>query len=364
MSTPLVATMEVKTETSPSYMPGFLRSNPISATISDAYRSFQQKRASLGLTNPGTVDNLAKEVQRDVLCNNYAFTGLRGDISKPFSLSPLFQVSHAFALGERERPYTLAALYGTNKTFLQGNIDNEGNLSTRFNYRLAPSLVSKTAIQLAPGGTGDMAQFEHEYSGNDFTASLKALNPSFLDGGITGIFVGSYMQSITSKLAIGLEGVWQRAGMSQPPDTGMSYCARYKSADWYATAQLQQTTFNATYWRQLSERVEACGDLTLAIQPGGPGGMMAGPPQKEGLATLGVKYAFRMSTFRAQVDSKGKMGFVLEKRLVPAVSMTLAAEIDHPTQQSKLGLGISIEAGGEDLQEPLDGSAGSPNIPF
>lgn len=362
--------MDVKVETVPVSVPvpvpvaspGFLRSNPISASISDAYRSFQEKRASLGLTNPGTVDNLAKEVQRDVLCNNYSFTGLRGDISKPFSLSPLFQVSHAFAMGERAPPYALAALYGTNKTFLQGNVDNDGNLSTRFNYRLTSSLVSKTQIQLAPGGQGDMAQFEHEYTGNDFTASVKALNPSFLDGGITGIFVGSYMQSITSKLAVGMEGVWQRAGLSQPPDTGMSYCASYKAADWKATAQLQSSTFNATYWRQLSERVQAGGDLTMAIQPAG--GLMGGPPQKEGMATFGVKYDFHMSTFRAQVDSKGKLGVVIEKRLVPAVSMTLAAEIDHPTQQSKLGLGISIEAGGEDLQEPQDGSAGSPNIPF
>lgn len=101
--------------TSTNHASGFLVNNPISRVVTDAYDSFQARRAKLGLHNPGTVENLAKEVQRDVLLNNYMFSGLRADLTKAFSLSPLFQVSHAFALGERANPYTFAALYGTNK---------------------------------------------------------------------------------------------------------------------------------------------------------------------------------------------------------------------------------------------------------
>lgn len=93
----------------------FLSNNPIARPITDAVNSFQERRAKLGLSNPGTVENLAREVQRDVLLNNYMFTGLRADLTKAFSLLPLFQVSHAFALGERSNPYTFAALYGTSK---------------------------------------------------------------------------------------------------------------------------------------------------------------------------------------------------------------------------------------------------------
>lgn len=93
----------------------FLANNPISKTVSDAFSSFQERRAKLGLSNPGTVENLAKEVQRDVLLNNYMFTGLRADLTKPFGLNPLFQVSHAWAAsGERGAPYTFSAIYGTN----------------------------------------------------------------------------------------------------------------------------------------------------------------------------------------------------------------------------------------------------------
>jgi len=92
----------------------FLRNNFIAVGLADAWRSFSDRRAKLGLSNPGSVENLAKEVQRDVLLNNFMFTGVRADLTKIFSINPLFQVSHQFAMGDRLNPYTFAALYGTN----------------------------------------------------------------------------------------------------------------------------------------------------------------------------------------------------------------------------------------------------------
>lgn len=98
-----------------SAMPlGFLTANPLANAITDAYRSFSDRRAKLGLTNPGTVEGISKEVQREVSLTNYMHTGLRADLTKAVSLSPLFQVSHQFAMGEHMKPYAFAALFGTN----------------------------------------------------------------------------------------------------------------------------------------------------------------------------------------------------------------------------------------------------------
>ncbi|EAQ86477.1 hypothetical protein CHGG_07730 [Chaetomium globosum CBS 148.51] len=311
----------------------FLRKNPVFSGLSDVYNAFQERRERLGLSNPGMVENIAKEVQRDVLTTNLMFSGLRADLTKAFSFNPLFQVSHQFAMGERLSPYTFAALYGTSK--------------------------------IAPGGTGqDMAQFENEYLGNDFTATLKALNPSCLEGGLTGIFIGQYLQSVTPKLALGLEAVWQRAGLTQGPDTAISYVARYKADNFIASAQLQaQGALNASYWQRLSEKVQAGVDMTLSVAPSGA---MMGGLAKEGITTFGAKYDFRMSTFRAQIDTAGKLSCLLEKRVAAPVMMTFAADVDHFTQQAKIGVGISIEAGGEELQEQQDALAAQPppNIPF
>lgn len=95
---------------------GFLYQNAVGVALAETYLSFSERRAALGLSNPGTVENIAREVQRDVFLNNYTFSGLRADLTKAFSIAPLFQVSHAFSMGSQGLPpYTFAALFGTNK---------------------------------------------------------------------------------------------------------------------------------------------------------------------------------------------------------------------------------------------------------
>ena len=95
---------------------GFLWHNSVSAALADSYISFQDRRKALGLSNPGTVENISREVTRDVFLNNYSFSGLRADLTKAFSMAPLFQVSHAFSMGAQGLPpYTFAGLFGTNK---------------------------------------------------------------------------------------------------------------------------------------------------------------------------------------------------------------------------------------------------------
>ena len=216
---------------------------------------------------------------------------------------------------------------------MQGNVDNDGQLSARTNYKWNSWLVTKTDTQIAPGTGPAMLQVDNEITGKDFTAGLKAVNPSIIEGGLSGIFVGSYLQSLTPSLAVGLEAVWSRAALNAPPEAAVSYCAKYRGLDWIASAQLlSQGAISTSYWRKLTDRVEAGADLNLQFAPGmgGRGGLMGGGGmRKEGTASLGAKYDFRSSTFRAQVDSSGKLSCLLEKRVLPPVQLTFAGEIDH-----------------------------------
>lgn len=211
---------------------------------------------------------------------------------------------------------------------MQGNIGSDGALSAVCNYRWNSALVTKANAQIMSGAAQGIIQIDNDYTGEDFSFSLKSFNPSFLEGGLTGIYIASYLQSITPGLALGLEAMWQRAGLNARPETGISYCARYKGLDWIASAQLQaQGAFNASYWKKLSDKVEAGVDMNLQFVPNNP--MMGGGFQKEGTATVGAKYEFRASTFRAQVDSAGKLACLLEKRVAMPISLTFAGEIDQ-----------------------------------
>ncbi|KAI9040894.1 TOM complex pore protein TOM40 [Aspergillus affinis] len=336
--------------------PSFLTENSVAAALKDAYNSFSERRAALDLPNPGTVENIAREVQKDVLLSNFMFTGLRADLTKVFGMSPLFRVSHAFSMGSSGNlpPYAFSAMYGSPKVFMQGNFGSDGALAAVGNYRWTPKLVTKTNTQIMAGASQGLMQIDNDYTGDDFSASLKAFNPSALDGGLTGIFVGSYLQSVTPSLALGFEAIWQRQAMNARPETALSYSARYKTSDWIASAQLQaQGTFTASYWRKLSERVEAGVDMNLQFAPNAAAIMMGGP-SRDGTTSIGAKYDFRASTFRAQVDSAGKVSCLLEKRIAMPIALTFAGEIDQAKQSAKLGLAVSLEIAGEELMEQQD----------
>jgi mitochondrial import receptor subunit TOM40 len=186
-------------------------------------------------------------------------------------------------------------------------------------------------MQLTPGPNQSMVQIDQDYTGKDFSASLKSINPSILDGGLTGIFVGSYLQSITPGLSLGMDVVWQRAAMNTGPETVVSYAARYKGSDWIAAATLQpQGTLTTTYWRRLMDKVEVGAELNLQFQPGIARAQLLGAEsEREGTATVGAKYGFRGATFRAQADSSGRLSALVEKSVLPFVQVMVAAEMDQ-----------------------------------
>ncbi|KAI4615739.1 uncharacterized protein J4E88_007346 [Alternaria novae-zelandiae] len=337
------------------------------AQFLNVYDAFQERREALGLSNPGTVENIAREVQRDVFLNNSSFSGLRAELTKAFSAAPLFQVAHSLSMGSQVMPpYSYMVLYGSPRVFMQGNLDNELAFSGRFNWRWTSAFVSKAAVQLT--SQGNMVSLENDYTGADFSASLKAVNPSILDGGITGMLMASYLQAVTPKLSLGIDAFWTRPAMAYPPELNVSYAARYRAVDWMACGQIipDRGVLEASYWRRLTDKVETGINCNLAFAGIGPGGPMAGP-QKEGNVTIGAKYDFRQSSYRAQIDNQGKVSCLLEKMIAPPIRVTFSGEIDHKSNAAKLGLAVAIEAADEAVMEQQEQqgvamSAGS--IPF
>lgn len=334
---------------------------PMVKYICEVSDSIARRRAAMGLKNPGTVENINKETSRDVFLNNYFFTGLRADLSKSFSMNPAFQISHSFSCGSPSMPsYGLTALYATDEVFLQGNVDNDMSLSGRMHYAWTKANTSKANLQIVEGQPA-MLQMEHDYQGPDYSLNFKALNPSFLDDAFTGVAVASVLQSVTPCLALGLEAVYSRPSAVYPPDAAVSYLARYSAGDWMASAQLQaQGAILASFWRRVTDRVEAGIETSLSLAASQQAMMMGAGPTVEANTTIGAKYEFRQSVFRGQIESTGKVSCVLERRILPVVSVLFAGELDHFKGTSRLGLGLQFEAGGDEMMMQAEQATAQP----
>ncbi|GBE82069.1 Mitochondrial import receptor subunit TOM40 [Sparassis crispa] len=331
-SPPLVANDE---HPSPSSSSAPSTSSSFASPFARLYNRFASWRAALELPCPGTVEGLQKEVKSTHL-TNYFFDGGRADLTKSLSANPIFQVTHSFHMGSQTSTpaYNFGAVFANNNVFLQGTIDHEGSLSARLNQGWSPTNVTKVQAQVSSQMGHSMIQLEQDYQGQDYTLNAKAMNPYPLD--FTGIYIGSYLQSVTKNLALGFETIYQRPTPDMS-ESSTSYLAKYTSSDksWIATAQVQPAGMvQATYWQKLSEKVDVAADLQV----------IAAPTRRDAIATLGAKYDLRMATFRAQLDSTGKVSALLEQRFAPTFAFLLAGEIDHFKNAAKVGVGVMIES--------------------
>lgn len=194
-----------------------------------------------------------------------------------------------------------------------------------------------------------MFSLEHDRIGKDYTLSLKSYNPSPAD--FTGSYIAAYLQSLTPHFAVGVETLYQRP-TPEMEDCSVGYIAKWHDVkkdeqgqalkdSWIATAQLMsQGIWQATYWKKLAANIDAGVDLICVPA--------LNPRERKAVATAGVKYDFRLATFRGQVDSTGKVSALLEQRLSPAFAFNVAGEIDHvkvrPSSASlSLALSVALE---------------------
>lgn len=332
-------------------------SNPVFKYLNTIYLTIDEKRRSLDLVNPGTIENINKEVTRDVFPSLYQFTGLKAEINKTFSMAPVFQTSHSFSSGSEHLPkYAFSCAYINDKLFAQSNVDNSLSVNGRINYSWTPTSISKLTLQMS--GRADqpnMYQLEHDYQGLDNSLNLKVLNPTLSDNNVfLGVGVASILQSVTKNLALGVESVYSKSDPSQPADSGMSYYTKYTGGDksWVLTGQLQSSgAMSATLFRKLSPNVELGLEsaLKMSIQPvnhpvtGEPIGHL---PVLEGLTTLGCKYEYRSSSFRGTLGTDGKVNVFAERKILPTLGVLFSGEIDQFKGESNVGFGIQFETAG------------------
>lgn len=179
-----------------------------------------------------------------------------------------------------------------------------------------------------------MVQLEGDWIGNGGTSlNLKAINPNPMDG--NGIFTCSLLQSLSKNLAVGGELITQKVPDSPSLEHGINLGMKLKVSErsTFTTTLQQFVALQSSYHHRVSEKVELATEMQM---------LLVGP-RKDAVTSVGAKFEYRQAVLRAQLDSTGRVGMVLEEKLFPGFSLLLSGEIDHVRSQSRFGLGITME---------------------
>ncbi|KAI8050356.1 mitochondrial import receptor subunit tom40 [Syncephalis plumigaleata] len=296
---------------------------------SSIWQELQAKRRSLDLPCPGAFEHLHKEVKGTFL-TAHLFDGARADITK--MLSPNFQVSHTFSLGSAALPssYMFNSVFMNEKSFLQGTLEMDGSVQARVHHAFSKALTMKCNAQLTSKEEQCMFQGELDYQGDDYSVNFKSINP-WIEG--TGVFIASYLQSVTKRISLGAECITQKPTVDME-QTQMALVARLKEKDSVATVHLQgMGVAQASYYQRVNEKVEIGAELQMA----------ATKSRREAICTVGAKFDFHQATLRAQMDTTGRVSMLLEEKIFPGFTFTISGDLDHMKGESKFGVGFMLE---------------------
>ncbi|XP_073077401.1 mitochondrial import receptor subunit TOM40B isoform X2 [Manis javanica] len=250
------------------------------------------------LPNPGSFDELHR------LCKDVfpaQMEGVKLVVNK--ALSSHFQVAHTVHMSALGLPgYHLHAAYAGD-------------------WQLSP-----TETQQAKFLTW---QFDGEYRGDDYTATLTLGNPDLI--GESVIMVAHFLQSLTHRLVLGGELVYHR----RPGEEGaiLTLAGKYSAVHWVATLNVGSGGAHASYYHRANEQVQVGVEFE------------ANTRLQDTTFSFGYHLTLPQANmvFRGLVDSNWCVGAVLEKKMPPLpVTLALGAFLSHWRNRFHCGFSITV----------------------
>lgn len=287
--------------------------------------------------NPGTFEDLHKQC-KEVFPQ--VFEGGKLIISK--GLSSHFQISHTVSLATfQPSGYRFGCTYvgqhmiSPQEAFpvLVGDIDPSGNLNANIIHAFTERLRSKVVVQIQ-NNKCVASQVTTDYKGSDFTASLTAGNIDPVGG--TGLWVGQYLQRITSRLSLGCELLYQYSPQIPGGEISvLSLAGKMSGNNWHLSGNISPLAGNlhACYVQKISDQLSVAAELETSLR------------LQESTATIGyqVEIPNAHTTFKAQLDTNWCLGAVMEKKLQPfPFTFALSGWANHIKGQYRFGIGLIV----------------------
>jgi len=285
---------------------------------------------------PGTFEDLHKKC-KEVF--PMPFEGAKVLVNK--GLSNHFQVSHTLTMSSLQPSgyrfgctYVGANQFGPQEMFpvMVGEVDPSGNVNAQLIHQISKAVRFRFSSQVQ-NGKWVATQLTTELRGKNYTAAATLGNPDFLN--MQGVCVLQYLQSVTSRLSLGTEVLYQRGG--QVPGGQMALftlAGRYAGDKWTGSANITPGAggVHTCYYHKLSDTVQMGVELEGSMRT------------QECQAILGYQIEMPPTfTFKGQIDTNYCIGAVLEKRLPPLpFSIALSAHANHVKSSYRFGIGLLV----------------------
>ncbi|CAK6439888.1 unnamed protein product [Pipistrellus nathusii] len=284
------------------------------------------------LPNPGSFDELHR-LCKDVFPGQ--MEGVKLVVNKV--LSSHFQVAHTVHLSALGLPgYHLHAAYAGDwqlsptEVFptVVGDWDSSGSLNAQVLLLLAERLRAKAVFQTQQSKFLTW-QFDGEYRGDDYTATLTLGNPDLI--GESVIVVAHFLQSLTQRLVLGGELVYHR----RPGEEGaiLTLAGKYSAVRWVATLNVGSGGAHASYYHRANEQVQVGVELE------------ANTRLQDTTFSFGYHLTLPQANmaFKGVVDSNWCVGAVLEKKMPPLpVTLALGAFLNHWRNRFHCGFSVTV----------------------
>lgn len=313
------------------------------STTSPPAESSPQPPSNADDKNPGTYEDLHKKC-KELFPQN--FEGGKLIISK--GLSSHFQISHTINMSGTNPAlsgYRFGTTYIGSKQLspsevypvIIGDVDASGNLNANIIHAFSERIRTKFVSQFQDSKCA-AAQGTLDYKGSDYTASVTAGNVDIINN--AGILVTQYLQTVTSRLALGGELVYQ-FGPQIPGKqfTVVSLAARITGQRWQLTGNLCPTggAAHACYHHKISEQLQVAAEVETSLT------------SRESVGTLGYQLEIPSTnvTFKGQVDTNWSVGATMEKKLMPLpFTFALSGMANYAnTQKPQYRFGVGLIVG-------------------
>ncbi|KAG7213890.1 hypothetical protein KM043_003096 [Ampulex compressa] len=286
--------------------------------------------------NPGSFEDIHKKV-KDLYPQN--FEGARLRIGK--TLSEYFSATHTITLSSvTPSGYKFGTKYvggkrvGSSERYpvAMGEMTPNGNLNASLVHTLGCRLRYKLSAQIADRKYKAFSS-QIEYRSDDCTFSLTLANPKFARQ--EGTMVLHFLQSITSRIALGAELAWSRAAsLPAGQETIMSAAFRYDTGRTAVSGTMGGAGLHLCCYRKASRQLQ----LGVEIE--------TNTRTLESIGTMAyqVDVPYADLTFRGIANSRASVAGVFEKKLhpIPESTLSISAMLNHRKQQFRIGIGLNV----------------------